>query len=197
MAQALAPLPGPQGPAPGRGRGAPHPCSTWTSTSSPGAGSWPGGGSGRRGFETRSCSSPRPCARAQPTPGKLSGGRGAATSPARPVGPARPCPRLRAPLRPGAAAPPARSQPGGDVAGPAVAHRSQEAPPAEVPPQAHSGASLRGGRGGLARLGASGPGPPPAAQSLCAREGPATSRTSDVRSRDSASPPQNPGSSLT
>lgn len=75
----------------------PHPRSTWTSKSSPEAGSWPGDGSGRRGSETRSWSGPR-AANSWET---FLAGEAAATSPA--PAPAPACgscaPELRAPVR--------------------------------------------------------------------------------------------------
>lgn len=135
--------------------------------------------------------------------GNFSAGEAAATSAARAVGPARPCPRLRAPhsaLRPGAAAPPARSRPGGDgdVARPAAAPESQEAPPPEVPPPAHPRASAPGQAGRPGQSGGFRPGPLPAAQAALCPQGFATSRVADAgrggrRSLGAASPPQNLG----
>lgn len=98
-------------------------------------------------------------------------------------------------LRLDAAALPASSRPGGDVARPATAQGSQEAPPPEVPPPAHPSASAPGGRGGLARLGASGLGPPPASRRSVPARGlprPAPLMPGEVaaQSPSSASPPQ-------
>lgn len=126
-------------------------------------------------------------------PGNFLAGEAAATSLAWPVGPARPCPRLRAPLRPGAAAPPARSRTGGDVARPAVAQRSQEAPPARGPAPGpfQSLAPGRAGRPGQAGGFRPGPAARCRGDSVPARGRPRPAPLMPgVRS---ASPPQNRG----
>lgn len=170
--------PGPTPPAPG----APHPCSTWTSRSSPEARSWPGGGSGRRGYGTRSWSGPRAAnswetfwrARRLPRPRP------------RALGPA-PLPAPPSSALPGAAAPPARSRPGGDVARPAAAPGSQEAAPPEIPrsrPPSSPAPRLPGGHRSAGHR-PSGWGPLPAARAAQCPQGarPVPPRPAGVRRR--------------
>lgn len=121
--------------------------------------------------------------------GNFSGGRGGCHVPSPGPGPGLWVLRPRAPRsRPGAAAPPARSWPGGDVAGPAAVPGSQEAPPPEIPPPGP--AQRLGSRGGPS-CGPGGfrpgladcrPGP------LCVHGVPATSHPADTPERGPGSP---------
>lgn len=137
-------------------RGDPHPSSTWTSRSSPGARSWLGGGSGRRGSGTRSWCPRRPRTARRQLPGNFLAGEAAATSPARLCVP-RAAARAPSAALPAAAAPPAHSGRAVTWPGRPPSQAGQEAPPPETPPPARPSAAVPG-RGGRGHPGASGRG---------------------------------------